>query len=104
MEGSPTPAPADTSLAARIRAGNSSAEEELVSLFYQRTYWMACARIRDREIACDLAQDAIMAVIMAFREGKLRDPDKLSQFGAGTSRNIINGYLRTLQRRKETGL
>src|SRR4051794_40700891 len=102
----PPQVPTDSlaSLAARIRAGNRAAEQELVDQFYQRIYLMAYARTRDSDIARDLAQDSVIAVIVAFRGGQLRDPDKTPHFVAGTARNVINNYLRTRVRRKEVEL
>ena len=64
-------------LAERIRNNDRSAERDFVDLFYGRVYAMAMARTRDREIALDLAQEIMLAVLAALRAGRLRDPAAL---------------------------
>jgi RNA polymerase sigma factor (sigma-70 family) len=54
---------------------------------------MITARIGDREAAEELANDVLMAVVLALREGRLRDEEKLSAFVRGTARNQANNYI-----------
>ncbi len=95
---------AETALVTRIRAGESAAEEELVNTYRRRVLVIATARTHDPEAARDLAQEVLMAVLMALREGHLREPEKLAAFIQGTARNLINNYLRTCVRRAEDEL
>ncbi len=81
-------------LAERIRNGDRSAERDLVDLFYGRVYAMAMARTRDREIALDLAQEIMLAVLAALREGRLRDPAALPGYVSTTARNGISYFFR----------
>ena len=83
------------SLPERIRQGDPAAETELVNQFSQRIFVMGLVRTRDREVARDLAQDVLLAVITALRKGQLLDKDKLAAFVHGTARNVINNHLRS---------
>ena len=85
-------------LAERVRRHEPSAEEELVRLFEQRVSVMALVRTRDRELARDLTQDVMLAVVLALRNGHLREAERLAAFVYGTARNVINNYLRTRSR------
>ncbi len=86
-------------LAERIREHESSAEEELVSLFSDRVRFLVLARTRDPEAARDLAQEVMLAVVQALRGEQLREPERLAGFVYGIARNMINNYLRTRSRR-----
>ena len=87
-----------SSLAERIRGHEPAAEEELVSLFSDRVRFMVLARTRDPEVARDLAQDVMLAVVRALRGEQLREPERLAGFVHGTARNVLNNYLRTRSR------
>lgn len=79
----------------RIREGDSPAEEELARLFGRQVLIMITARIGDREAARELTNDVLMAVVIALREGRLRNEAKLSAFVRGTARNQANNYLQS---------
>jgi RNA polymerase sigma factor (sigma-70 family) len=83
-------------LAERVRRGDSSAEEDLSLHFHPRIVAMALVRLRDPEAAREIAQEAMLAVLLALREGKLREPEKLPAFVSGTTRNLVNNHLRSL--------
>ena len=95
---------ASADLVARIVGGEQAAEEELVLTYSRRVYSIATARTRDREIARDLTQDILLAVIKAVRANHIREADKLVAFIQGTAKNVINNYFRTRMRRSETSL
>lgn len=103
-EPKPAQAIAAIDLVSRIQSGDAGAEEALV-LQYQRAV-IAIARIRthDATAAFDIAQDVFMAVLKAIREGSIREPEHLSAFIQGTTRNLVNNYLRTRTRRAESAL
>jgi RNA polymerase sigma-70 factor (ECF subfamily) len=89
------PSPEDQAqLARRIALGDAAAEAELVALFERRVLAMVLSRMRDREVARDLVQDTLLAVLSALREGRLRDADRLGAFVYGTARNIVNNFFR----------
>jgi RNA polymerase sigma-70 factor (ECF subfamily) len=89
------------SLAARIRQGDPSAEDELVRAYGTRVLVMLIARTGEREAARDLCQDVMMALVRALREGQLRDTERLSAFVHGIARNSANNYARVRHRRPD---
>lgn len=91
-------------LVQRIRAGDPLAEEELVNNYRRGLLVIATVRTRDREAAQDLAQEVLIAVLKALRDGQLREAQKLGAFIQGTARNLINNYLRLRSRRPESDL
>jgi len=92
----------DASIVERIHRGDSGAEERLVLLFGERIRLVALARTRDRELARELTQEALMAVLSALRAGHLRASDKLAAFVYGIVRNIVNNQFRAAKRRPPT--
>jgi len=92
------------SLAERIKAGDSAAEEELVSTYRRGVLAIARARMRDLETAKDVTQDVLTEALKEIRAGKLREPDKLSAFIEGIAHNVINSLVRTKIRRAECSL
>jgi RNA polymerase sigma factor (sigma-70 family) len=93
-----------SSLAEGLRSRVPAAEQELVRLFADRVMFMALARTRDREAARDVAQDVMLAVFRAVRDGQLHESERLAAFVYGIARNLINNYLRTRTRLKEDPL
>jgi RNA polymerase sigma-70 factor (ECF subfamily) len=67
-------------------------------MFGDRVRFLVLARTRDPEVARDLAQDVMLAVVRALRTDQLRDPERLAGFVYGTARNVINNYLRVRSR------
>ena len=84
----------------RILNGDQSAEEELVAQFGRGIYLIILARVRRIQVADALAQETLVSVLQALREGKLRQQDRLPAYVAGTARNMAKAYLRTKQRRE----
>jgi RNA polymerase sigma factor (sigma-70 family) len=93
------PEPADQSnLVARLAQGDPAAESELVEHFTPRIRAMMMARTRDGDLARDLTQDTLIALLQALRQGQLREHDRLAAFAHGIARNICNNFFRTRQR------
>ncbi len=86
-------------LADRIRAGDPSAEQELIELYGKRVYAIILARLLDPVVAEDLTQETLIATLEAVRKGKLHEPEKLPAFLRGTARNLCNNHLRGLSRK-----
>lgn len=86
-------------LARRIRGGDRLAEDHFARLYCDCVLAMALARTHDREAARELADDVLMAVIVALRAGTVRDPRRLGGFVHGTAFNLINGHQRRRRRR-----
>jgi RNA polymerase sigma factor (sigma-70 family) len=91
-------------LIARIQSGDNSAEEELVLKYQRAVLAIARVRTRDPQAARDISQDVFIAVLGALRLGRLREPEKLSAFIQGTTRNLVNNFLRVRTHRAESDL
>jgi RNA polymerase sigma-70 factor (ECF subfamily) len=82
------------SLSECVRLGDAAAEDHLAARFRPGLVVMLRFRTRDPEVAQELANDTLMAVIEALRAGKLREPDHLAAFVHGTARNLMNNHFR----------
>jgi len=88
--------------AERIERGDPEAEEWLIQTFYGRIYALAVVRTRDREVAQDLTQEIMLAVLQALRRGNLHHRSSLPGYVYATARNCVSYYFRT--RKLETGI
>jgi DNA-directed RNA polymerase specialized sigma24 family protein len=88
-------------LALRLQAGDAASEDELARFFYPHLMAMAASRSSDWETAREIVQEALLAVLSALRQGRLREPEKLPAFVVGTSRNLINSHIRSRAQRPE---
>jgi RNA polymerase sigma-70 factor (ECF subfamily) len=79
----------DVALVERLRVGDPAAEAELAQRFGPRMRALCLARTRRPDLANDLAQDAMIALLLELRRGGLRDPAALPAFAAGIARNIV---------------
>lgn len=77
------------------------AEEEIAALYRERVYVMALTRTKDCEAAADLANETVLAVLLALRKGQLRQPENVAAFVHGTARNLINNHFRRQCQRRE---
>ena len=75
----------DVALVARLRAGDPDAEAELAERFGPRMRALCLARTRRPDLANDLAQDAMIALLIELRRGGLRDPHALPAANAGSA-------------------
>src|SRR5262245_30018320 len=87
--GGQPPTPEQFSLAERIRNGELLAEEEFDRLFRNRIALLVRTRTRNPGVVQDLTQDVLLAVVLALRNGHLREPGRLAAFVYGTARNLI---------------
>lgn len=85
-------------LARRIRGGDRLAEDRFARLYCDCVLAMALARTHDREAARELADDVLMAVILALRNGAVHDARQLGGFVHGTAFNLINSHQRRRRR------
>jgi len=81
-------------LVSRVQAGEAAAEEELVRRFRPGLLAVLRARTRDPEAAHELANDTLLAVLAAIRDGKVREPERLAGFVHGVARNVLAGHFR----------
>lgn len=75
------------SLVSNIRAGDSTAMEELYRLFYRGVRYYLCRQLGPQELD-DKIHDTFVIVVQAIRRGELREPERLM------------GYVRTVVRRQ----
>lgn len=91
-------------LVERIQLGESEAETELVDHFYGRIFAMALVRTGDTEVSRDLAQEVMISVLCALRDGRLRNHDSLAAYICTTARNTISFFFRGRAQRREAPL
>lgn len=65
---------------------------------------MALARTRNPDLARDLTQEALLAVLQSARKDQIRDPERVFAFVAGVARNVINNQRRRLARHPEVSI
>lgn len=85
-------------LVERVRRGDPHAEEALIGRFQPGLLVMFRARTGEADAARDLTQDALMAIVRALREGRLRDVTRLTEFVHGIARNVANNFIRIRRR------
>ncbi|MEP7362826.1 MAG: sigma-70 family RNA polymerase sigma factor [Acidobacteriota bacterium] len=83
----------------KIGRGDRSAEDAFAQHFSRRVYALAWARLRNEELARELAQDILIAVIVALRAGRVREAEKLTGFVLATARNRIANHFREESRK-----
>lgn len=102
------PAPAneieDADLVRRIVASpveSSDAESELYRRMAPRVRLYGLRHLRDEHAAADLAQEVMLIVLEALREGKLRNPEMFVSFVLGTCRMTVLNIRRNAGRRQD---
>ena len=88
------------SLCARIRDGSSEAETEFFDHFQRRVRAFLGGRTRDRQLAEEVFQEIMIAVLCALREGRLRQTELLTSFVYGIARNQLMETFRKRSREK----
>ena len=88
------------SLAARIHAGEHAAEGELVTRYRSGLVGLLRRWTRDRALAEDLAQEALLVAIERLRSRALDDASKLGAFLRGTAHNLAIAARRRETRRQ----
>ena len=93
----------DAALLAAIALGGAGlreAERALCRKYAPRIRLYGLRHLRDEERARDVVQTALLGLLQAAREGRVRDPEQLVRFVLGTCRNTVL-RLRELDRRAE---
>ena len=85
-------------------SGDSAAEYSLIEHFAPRVRAMILARTRDADLARDLTQESLIAILVAARRGQIRDLDRVPAFVAGVARNIVNNHHRRTAKLQESPL
>jgi RNA polymerase sigma-70 factor (ECF subfamily) len=87
-------------LVERVRDGDGQAEIEIVNRYQRGLRFLLRRRVRNPELADELAQETWILVFRKLRDGVLEDPGKLSAYICGVARNLAIGELRKQHRRK----
>lgn len=88
------------SLCTRICKGESEAETEFFIYFQRRVRAFLSGRTRDRQLAEEVFQEIMMALLCALREGRVREPEMLTSYVYGVARNQLMEHLRRKAREK----
>jgi RNA polymerase sigma-70 factor (ECF subfamily) len=93
-------ADADADLLARIRAGNRTAESDVVRRYSRAVLAIARQRLRHAEDARDVAQETFIVVLNRLRGDGIDDPGALAAFVRQTAVNLATGERRKQERRR----
>lgn len=93
----------DAAVALRVAAlgGDPAAEAELCRRFARRALLYGRRHLGSSAAAEDLAQEVLATVLVALREGKLREPEQIVSFVLGTCRTLAVAQRRKSARRDE---
>ena len=91
---------ADEQLASRIEQGDQAAEAEFYRRFFPRIRMMLERRTRSFADAQDLAQDAILTVLVKVRLGEIKDNAQIGGYLHQTAKFLFIGRARESSRRK----
>jgi RNA polymerase sigma-70 factor (ECF subfamily) len=92
----------DGALVLRVseQGGDALAESQLCRRFARRALLYGLRHLRSAAAAEDLAQEALLTMLVALREGKLREPEQLASFLLGTCRTLAFAQRRKSERRE----
>jgi RNA polymerase sigma-70 factor, ECF subfamily len=95
-------AAASAELLARIGAGDSEAEAELVRLYSRGLSYLLRRLTGDPTVAEDLLQETLHIALLKARTGAIERPESLEAFLRGTARHLWQAELRKRERRSRT--
>ena len=84
----------------RALSGSRESEREVCRRLSPAIRAFAGRRL-DRSAAEDFAQDALLLLLEAMREGRIEDPARVAGFALGICRNLARERARTGERRRE---
>jgi len=90
----------DAELVRRIGTGERDAEAELFRRMAPRIRLYGLRHLRDVHASEDLTQNVLITIILALRQSRLREPEKLASFVLGTCRMTILDLRRGAQRKE----
>jgi RNA polymerase sigma-70 factor (ECF subfamily) len=93
---------ADGVLVLRVATHGSDpgAEAELCRRFARRALLYGLRHLKSAAAAEDLAQEALLTMLLTLRDGKLREPEQLASFVLGTCRTLARAQRRKFERRE----
>jgi len=78
----------------RIRAGERSAEDELVQRYSRGVSIIIGQSLADPAAAADVYQEAFRLALTKVRDGEVREPERLAGFICGIARALVIEYFR----------
>jgi len=84
----------DAGLVSRIRAGERSAEDELVQRYSRGVAIIIGQSLADASAAADVYQETFRLALLKVRAGEVRDPDRLAGFVSGIARSLVIEHFR----------
>ena len=81
-------------LARRASSGDTDAEARLVKMCHTQALALAARKVRDRETAREIANDVMLALLLALRKGLVQDLDRLEAFVYGTTLHLVHNRVR----------
>jgi RNA polymerase sigma factor (sigma-70 family) len=85
-------------LAVLVTQGRRAAENDLATAFRSGLRSFFLSHTRDRHSVDELADDVLMAALLALRKGLVRDPAKIGGFIHGIAVHVANNHRRRQQR------
>jgi RNA polymerase sigma-70 factor (ECF subfamily) len=87
-------------LVERLRAGDAEAERHFHETYGHLVRRLAVGQLFDAETARDIAQEVLLATIVAIRNGTIRDEGNLGGFVYGTAQNVMHAWQRRRNQEK----
>jgi RNA polymerase sigma-70 factor (ECF subfamily) len=94
------PRAGDGELARRLADGDRSAEADLYLRLAPRVRLYGLRHLRDASAADDLVQEVLLMTFAGLREGRVREPEKVTGFVLGTCRRVVSGWRKSRERRE----
>ncbi len=69
-------------------------EKQLVDVYRPRVLYFALRKLRDRDAAEEVAQEAILITIIALREGRVRNEQGIGSYLFGIANNLVKQHFR----------
>jgi RNA polymerase sigma-70 factor (ECF subfamily) len=85
----------DEDLIIKFLEGHTSFFNALISRYRSKWHYIIFLVVKDKELAEDLLQDAIMKIYYALSEGTYKEDKKFSSWAGRVCKNIAIDYLRT---------
>lgn len=82
----------DGQLVAKAASGDDSAFDELVAHYRTRVYHLALSKVRGRDNALDIAQEAFVQAYLSLKS--LREPERFSAWLSGITANLCKMHFR----------
>jgi RNA polymerase sigma factor (sigma-70 family) len=87
----------------RIIQGDRVAETEFFIYYERRVRAFVAGRTRDRQMAEEVFQDIMVALLCTLREGRVREPEMLTAYVYGVARNqLMEHFRKRLRNRVES--